>query len=332
MSVTAKDIAKKSNISAASVSMALNNKPGVSDELRAKIFDTANEMGFQYSKKMLRKNHKMIGVIFIHKNFIFDSAFFSELGNSIEYRLKEYGYRLNAYHIHEHSDISLELQKILKDDPDGLILFGTLMTDSEIRYFNQLSLPVLLLDAYFPSFTGDSVVINNVDGARAATEYLIDHCKGCPGYIRSSSIFPNLRERSDGFYKAIRDAGYHSSQAIVHEVIASTENSYADMIEIIDRKEPLASCYFCDNDEIAIGAIRAFRERGIKIPEDISIVGFDNMSYSSYVTPPLTSVNVPKAYMGKIAADRLLDTIRSEVHYPIKIAINTDLVIRKSVK
>ncbi len=109
-------------------------------------------MGFQYSKKMLRKNHKTIGVIFIHKNFIFDSAFFSELGNSIEYRLKEYGYRLNAYHIHEHSDISLELQQILKDDPDGLILFGTLMTDSEIRYFNQLTLPVLLLDAYFPSF------------------------------------------------------------------------------------------------------------------------------------------------------------------------------------
>ena len=103
MSITAKDIAKKLNISAASVSMALNNKPGVSDELRAKIFDTANEMGFQYSKKMLRKNHKTIGVIFIHKNFIFDSAFFSELGNSIEYRLKEYGYRLNAYHIHEHS-------------------------------------------------------------------------------------------------------------------------------------------------------------------------------------------------------------------------------------
>ena len=149
MSITAKDIAKKLNISAASVSMALNNKPGVSDELRAKIFDTANEMGFQYSKKMLRKNHKTIGVIFIHKNFIFDSAFFSELGNSIEYRLKEYGYRLNAYHIHEHSDISLELQQILKDDPDGLILFGTLMTDSEIRYFNQLTLPVWIHPLFF---------------------------------------------------------------------------------------------------------------------------------------------------------------------------------------
>ena len=332
MSITAKDIAKKLNISAASVSMALNNKPGVSDELRAKIFETANEMGFRYSKKMLRKNHKMIAVVFIHKNFIFDSAFFSELGNSIEYRLKEYGYRLNAYHIHENCEIQHELELIMRDDPDGIILFGTLMSDSEIRYFNQISIPVLLLDAYFPSFNGDSVVINNIDGARSATEYLINHCVGCPGYIRSSATFPNLRERSDGFYKAIRNAGYHSSQAIVHEVIASTENSYADMLEIIDREDPLATSYFCDNDEIAIGAIRAFKERGFKIPDDISIIGFDNMSYSSYVSPPLTSVNVPKTYMGHLAADRLMETIRSEVHYPIKIAINTNLAIRKSVK
>ncbi|MCI5723692.1 MAG: LacI family transcriptional regulator [Erysipelotrichaceae bacterium] len=332
MSVTAKDIAKALNISAAAVSMALNNKPGVSDELRAKIFSTANEMGFKYSKKMLRKNHKMIAVMFMHKNFIFDSAFFSEVGNSIEYRLKEHGYRLNAYHIHEHSDIQKEIEKVINDDPDGIILFGTLMMSSDIHYFNHLSIPVLLLDAYFSSFDGDSVVINNMEGARSATEYLIDHCNCCPGYIRSSNAFPNTLERADGFFKAIRNAGYHSNQVIMHEVIASSENSYADMIEIIDSKEPLANAYFCDNDEIAIGAIRAFKDRGYRIPEDISIIGFDNMNYSAYVTPPLTSINVPKVYMGKIAADRLMETIQSEVHYPIKIAINTNLVIRKSVK
>ena len=123
-----------------------------------------------------------------------------------------------------------------------------------------------------------------------------------------------------------------TSKSIVHHVSPSVDGAYADMMELINNNEPLASCYFADNDEIAIGAMRAFKEKGYKIPEDISIVGFDNMSYSLYVDPPLTTVNVPKSYMGKIAANRLIEIMNEEFHYTTKIEINTNLIIRKSVR
>ena len=103
------------------------------------------------------------------------------------------------------------------------------------------------------------------------------------------------------------------------------------MIEILNRNEPLASCYFADNDEIAIGAMRAFKEKGYRIPEDISIVGFDNIPYSTYVDPPLTTIDVPKAYMGTIAAKRLITVIEEKVTAHLKIEMNTNLIIRQSV-
>ena len=150
--------------------------------------------------------------------------------------------------------------------------------------------------------------------------------------MHSSQYLHNVEERQDGFYKAVRQNGMATSKSIVHHVSPSVDGAYADMMELINNGEPLASCYFADNDEIAIGAMRAFKEKGYKIPEDISIVGFDNMSYSLYVDPPLTTVNVPKSYMGKIVANRLIEIMNEEFHYTTKIEINTNLIIRKSVR
>ena len=106
------------------------------------------------------------------------------------------------------------------------------------------------------------------------------------------------------------------------------------MLDIINSGEPLANAYFCDNDELALGAIRAFLEKGFKIPEDVSIIGFDNMYYSQLMDPPLTSVSVPKRFMGQVAARLVVEQATNSefVNYPTKIEINTKLVIRKSVK
>ena len=105
------------------------------------------------------------------------------------------------------------------------------------------------------------------------------------------------------------------------------------MLEIINSGTPLAECYFCDNDEIALGAMRAFLEKGYRIPEDISIAGFDNMYYSQYVDPPLTSLDVPKGFMGQMAAQLILIRLANDSQVsPVKVEINTKLVVRKSVK
>ena len=333
MGITAKQIAKELNISTAAVSMALNNKPGVSNETRRKIVETAKAMGYDFSKIDLSKSEtKTIAFVFFHKNFVFDTPFFTELATSIESTIHDKGYKLAVYHIHDLDNIEEQIDLIQYSGCTGMILLGTIMQPESIKPFENVKIPIVLLDTYIPGINIDCVVINNVEGARSVTDYLIRKCKSQPGYLHSSQYLHNFEERQDGFYKAVRQNGMATSKSIVHHVSPSVDGAYADMIELINNNEPLATCYFADNDEIAIGAMRAFKEKGYKIPEDISIVGFDNMSYSLYVDPPLTTVNVPKSYMGKIAANRLIEIMNEEFHYTTKIEINTNLIIRKSVR
>ncbi len=333
MAITAKQIAKELNISPAAVSMALNNKPGVSNETRRKIIETAKAMGYDFSKNEFSKSEtKNIAFVFFHKNFVFDTPFFTELATSIETTVHDKGYKLSVYHIHDLDNIEEQIDLIQYSGCMGMILLGTIMSNEQIKPFENVKIPIVLLDTYIPGAKMDCVVINNVEGARSATDYLIRKRKAQPGYLHSSQYFHNFEERGDGFFKAVRQNGMPTSKSIIHTLSPSVDGAYADMIELINNKEPLANCYFADNDEIAIGAMRAFKEKGYKIPEDISIVGFDNMSYSLYVDPPLTTVNVPKSYMGKIAANRLIEIMNEEFHYTTKIEINTNLIVRKSIK
>ena len=140
----------------------------------------------------------------------------------------------------------------------------------------------------------------------------------------------NFEERADGFYKAIRRNGMSTSRSIVHRLTPSVEGAYADMKELLARGEPLANCYFADNDLIAVGALRAFREAGFRIPQDIAIVGFDNMPVCTYIEPALTTIHVPKEYMGQMAVRRLHELISHSDSQPIKIEISTTLQKRKS--
>ena len=332
MKITAKQIAEKLNISTAAVSRALNNKPGVSVAMRHKIIDVATEMGYDFSriqKKMEKSNE--IAFVFFHKNFVFDTPFFTELATSVETTVKENGFQLVVHHIHDLDNLEEKVATLNSYHYAGIILLGTTMNQNEFSYFQKLEIPILLLDTYFPNIKTNCVVINNVDGAQSATEYLIKKHHKQPGYLHASQNIQNFAERSLGFYNGVRTNSYPVSKSIVHLLSCSVEGAYADMLEILKNKEPVASCYFADNDEIAIGAMRAFKEMGYRIPEDVAIIGFDNIPYSTFVDPPLTTIDVPKAFMGKIAACFLIEVIKNPSEHHAKIEINTSLVIRNSI-
>jgi len=144
--------------------------------------------------------------------------------------------------------------------------------------------------------------------------------------------FYTLEERADGFYKAIRKHGMSTSKSIVHRLAPSQDGAYEDMKAIINIGEELASCYFADYDLIALGAMKAFSEAGYKIPNDISIIGFDNLPICKYASTPLTTIDVPKQYMGETAAKRLIQIIEGEASFPFKIELITSIKVRKSVR
>ena len=335
MKITAKYLASKLNLSAAAVSMALNNKPGVSTETRQKVLDAAENYGFDFSK--LSKKQNTTGSIYFilykkHGTVVADTPFFSSLSEGISLECQTQGYKLKISYIYEDEDIiKQQIEDVRFSDCVGIILLGTEMTPEDLKPFLDLPTPIVLLDAYFETVPCNYVIINNIQGAFMDTSYLIQKRKKQPGYLKSSYYISNFGERTNGFYKAIRTAGMPASSSVVHELAPSIEGAYADMHDILARGNGLADCYFADNDLIAIGAIKALKEKGYQIPADIAVVGFDNLPICSVLDPSLTTIHVPKQYMGQVAVQRLFTILQEPGLPPIKTEISTTLIKRKSV-
>lgn len=334
MSITSKELAKILNLSPAAISMALNNKPGVSTATRKLVLETADKYGYDFSK--LAEKHNLKGTIYFiiykkHGAVVNDTPFFSEVSEGVAAGCKKADYKLKITYIYEdEEDVAEQLEEIQYSDCIGLIVLGTEMRPEDLKPFQKLPLPFVLVDTYFETITCDCVLINNVQGAYLAASHLIKKTKKQPGYLHSSYDIGNFAERNSGFFKAVRAHGMSSAQSIVHRLTPSMDGAYADMKEIIAHGETLASCYFADNDLIAMGAMKALKEAGYKIPEDIAIAGFDNLPFSKVIEPSLTTVNVPKHYMGEMAAERLITLLHDSGAAPVKIEISTALVERRS--
>ncbi len=334
MSITARELAEKMGISAAAVSMALNDKPGVSAATRKKIKREAEKYGYDFSKiKQSAIKNGNIHFIIYKKNgvVVADTPFYSELSEGISDECKKQGYKLKIQYFYESDFTKHDLESIQFSDCIGIILLGTELNAADVLPFLRLPIPIIVLDSYFENIDCDFATINNVQGAYRATTHLIRKVKSQPGYLMSSYKIQNFRERADGFYKAIRENGMSRSQSIVHELSPSMNGAYADMCEIITRKDPLARCYYADNDLIAAGAIKAIKEYGYRIPDDIAVVGFDDLPVCQILEPSLTTIKVPKNVLGAEAVKRLIGRIQDPSLSHIRIQVSTTLIDRYSV-
>ncbi len=333
-SITAKELASMLHLSESAISLALNDKPGVSRETRKRVLDAARENGYDFARKALGRDQKKGTICFaVYRKsgaVVGDTPFFSELTDGISIRCRRDGYECVISYLYEDEDLPGQIYDMRVAKYAGVIVLATEMEEQTLSLFDVVESPLVFLDAYFERPEYNFILINNTQGAYQATRYLIRKCRTQPGYLRSSYWISNFEARADGFYKAIREAGMSTSQSLVHRLPPSQEGAYADMKEILRTEKP-ARCYFADNDLIAIGAIQALKEAGYRIPEDVSIVGFDDISSAEYVSPPLTTVEVPKAYLGEAAVSRVVQMIEGRSLQPLKVEVFTRLIRRKSV-
>ncbi len=334
MGITAKELAAKLGLSATAISMALNNKPGVSTETRNTILKAAEKYGYDFTKLKKEDHYGPIYIVFYRaSNAILSyNPIFDELWEGIMDEAAKMKFTVRSTQFYEKSDTLEDLFGELRlNDCSGIILVGT-----EIRYevaaqFAKQKLPMVLLDSYFDALDVNSVLINNGQGAYNITDYLISKTHAQPGYLKASYRIQNFEARSSGFYKAVKENGMSTSRSIVHELTPTIEGAYADMMAILEAKDPIARCYFADNDAIAVGAMRAFKAKGYRIPEDVAIGGFDNISESSIIEPPLTTMDVPRFFIGKTSATLLIEQIIEHIAFTRKVAITTKLIKRGSI-
>ena len=337
MGITAKELASKLGLSAAAVSMALNNKAGVSEQTREEVIRAAREYGYDFQK--IRRAHlsrgKVAYVIFRRHSIIEgDTGFFSQITEGITQVCSAGGYSLDIRYAEGAAQLRPLLDELLFNGADGILLLATEMLPDDFRVIADYPLPLVVIDNYLDQEELDFISINNLQGAYMATKHLIAQKKVAPGYLASSYHLMNFDERREGYYKAIRECGLSTSACIVHHLPPSVDGAFHDMLAILQNNEPLANCYFADNDLIALGAAKAMRSFSLRIPEDIALVGFDNSDLSSLLDPPLTTVDVPKKALGCLAARRLLTRLsheQKEECSPIRVAVRTSLIQRKSV-
>ena len=335
MKVTAKDLARALGLSEAAVSMALNNKPGVSTATRRKVLEEAERRGYDFSRKAAFGNDfKGSLCLAIYKKsgaVVADTPFFADLTGGVSAACRKAHYDLVIRYLYEDDELDDRLYGLSRMDFKGILLLATEMDTAALSRFARFRTPILLLDACFETADYNSVVIDNRQGAYLAAAYLIKKRKKQPGYLRSAYPIINFDERADGFYKAIRANGMSTAQSLVHRLTPSEDGAYADMKALLAAGETPADCYFADNDHIAIGAIKALKEAGYRIPEDVAVVGFDDLPLCEFLDPPLTTVRVPTHAMGETAVRRLIEMAEQKPSCPVKIEVGTALVKRKSV-
>lgn len=336
MKLKAKDIAKKLSISPSAVSFVLNNKPGVSEETRRKVLKVIEQMGYNtniFSKSALTHNRNIRFIIYKkHGLVVSDTPFFSSLMEGIDREARSLGYNLIVTYIDENKDNLMKILRIIKGtSPDGIMLLATEMTKEDLKPFKKLNIPLLLLDSYFESENLDTVIINNIKGVFKATCYLAELGHTDIGYLHSSVWINNFNQRMVGFKEAINDKGLKLNKNFIFCLESTIDGSYKNMLIILEEKPKLPTAMFADNDIIAFGAIKAMKEFGIRIPQDVSVIGFDDMPFCEMIDPPLTTVIVYKQRMGMIALKRLVERIDEAPAETIKIEVNTTLIERKSV-
>ena len=174
-------------------------------------------------------------------------------------------------------------------------------------------------------------LFNNMQGAFMATRYLCEKGHKHVGYLKSKVPINNFLERKDGYKKALKACDVPYEPEMTFLLGSTVEMAYFDMKAHLARAPQLPTAFFADNDNIAIGAMRALKEAGYRIPEDVSVVGFDDIPFCELIDPPMSTVRVPKQAIGRMAVDRLVTRLDQDPQERIKIEVHTDLVERASV-
>jgi LacI family transcriptional regulator len=186
------------------------------------------------------------------------------------------------------------------------------------------------LDSYFLGINAHYVVINNLGGIYMGTKHLIEKGHRHIGYLKSATPIQNFIERYEGYLRALAEAGLHPDEKYCFSLRANMEDAYTDMKTYLENNNPLPTALIADNDLIAFGAIKALTEFNVKIPSDVSVVGFDDMPFCSMSNPPLTTIGVDKKVFGGLAVDNLIYLIENDINYYLKTVIDVALIERAS--
>ncbi|WP_372631406.1 LacI family DNA-binding transcriptional regulator [Cohnella sp.] len=325
MKVSIFDVAKKAGLSVVTVSRVLNHSTSVRQKNREKVLQAMKELDYHPNASARSLASGKTGIIGLTLATLHDSVL-DAVVQEINDRLAEHGYFL-ALSISQGDEESFRRSMFQEDRVDGVILVSPANSDIYVMELKKRKIPFVILDSQQRNIAVSMVTVNNFKGGYDATKHLIDLGHTEIAYINGPESFLSSREREKGFLFAHEEAG------IKPFGIENGEFDIPSGYRIASRwieSGRLPTAVFAADDFIALGVMDAFKNEGIHIPRDVSVIGFDDQIYASEFHPKLTTVRQPFEKIGKQGVDILLKLIKDPSRRNVSIEFDPELVVRES--
>lgn len=316
MPTTIKDIAKLARVSHTTVSRALHHSPLISPGTTERIQEIASELGYNPSvaARSLKTNRSQaLGVIVSH----ISDPYFSEILQGIDDVAQEYGYSLFiASAQHDPKRENAIVQTMREHRVDGVILCSPHFTSEQSQQLHSYNIPIVAINNQSSDEYRFAIYHDDVDGSKQASLHLISLGHTRIAYLGDSTSGRTTQERLVGFRQAMKEAGLPVQQEYVHQVPGNSAIQGLEGSEYFLGLPVRPTAVICYNDMLAVGVLMGIQQAGLNVPEDISVTGFDNILYSNYTHPPLTTIDQPKRFLGAEAARMMLDQLKSFTKIP----------------
>lgn len=336
MKITIKEIAKEAGVSIATVSMILNNKDkNISAATRMRVMDVVKKHNYvpnAMAGSLITQRTHLVGLILPD----ITNPFFPGIARGAEDKANETGYSI----IFCNTDDKLEVEEkyietLTKKMADGIIIAHSSNSEKMSEILERCKVPIILIDRDFDSNNiRGKVLVNNYEGAYKGVSYLIHKGYNKVAYLSGSQKTKTAQDRLEGYKRALEDNGLKYDEKLVRHGEYRIEWGRNGVKELLSQGDAW-DAVFCGNDLIAIGAMKELREKGYNIPEDIGVMGFDDIYMASLVEPSLTTIKQPNYKMGYMAMELLLEnmnnTDKSNSQELKSITLETEIVERNSI-
>jgi len=334
MALILKDVANRLNVSVSTVSKAINNRPGISNELRSRILQTIEEMGYQPSTRPDRLNNNgsttntlpTINLsIRINDSYLTD-PFYALISQEITSELQERQYNVSFNVIGKRKLSPEEFISIFESNhSNAYVVIGADIDPSLFESIQKFGVATVLVDNYFNGFS--SVNTDNIQGAQSAIGYLASLGHRDILCLAGPLDHKSIQDRYQGYLKALET--YHLP--LKPHLVECPGVSINDGMEAIGNCKNIDfTAVFGCTDKLAIGAMKGLQKRGIKIPEEISVMGFDDIEWGLHTEPPLTTIKTAKKQIARLATKLLFDLLDHKDSYRMDVVIGTEIIVRES--
>lgn len=334
--ITMQDVAKYAGVSKSTVSHVINGTAPISDITRKQVLETIEKLKYKpnaLARGLRMKKTKKVGLIIPDVG----NEVYSTFARGVMNFAYERGYSImicsNQYSLEREK---MEVNSLIESRVDGLIFVGGISDKEFILEMKSTGIPIVLADSRILNSGIFSVEFDNVLALNRIVRHLSERGYRRIGYITESITAINMEDRFLGYRNSLKEYGVPYDELLVFIEkdlqLRKLENSYIKMKEILagDAGNKLPLAFITTSDLIAIGVINAIKESGLRIPDDVAVTGFDDISISSKIDPPLTTIAQDMDYMGQLSAELILKAIEIQETIPQHIKLEPRLIVRKS--